>query len=229
MIVISLIKMPSSRVVSLVSRSCQAVQQTFPPGVLRLHPCSSRYELTAAAAAAVASGRSIGGIVCGRVAVLVLVLQAAAAAAAMISVAAVGCRGSSVRPGRGRVCAQASPLQLTLRAHSRSRSHGIRWQHWQHCLRAGSRARPGSADSGGSSSCGGFGYIGGVSGQPCSAWLGQEVCSGFVLAACATRSSHSHGVRRQHRRHCLRAGIRAQPGRCRRCAWASPLRDGLRA
>ena len=213
----------------MVSRSCQAVQQTFPPGVLRLHPCSSRYELTAAAAAAVASGRSIGGIVCGRVAVLVLVLQAAAAAAAMISVAAVGCRGSSVRPGRGRVCAQASPLQLTLRAHSRSRSHGIRWQHWQHCLRAGSRARPGSADSGGSSSCGGFGYIGGVSGQPCSAWLGQEVCSGFVLAACATRSSHSHGVRRQHRRHCLRAGIRAQPGRCRRCAWASPLRDGLRA
>jgi hypothetical protein len=213
----------------LVSRSCQAVQQTFPPGVLGLHLCSSRYELTAAAAAAAASGGSMGGIVCGRVAVIVLVLQAAATAAAMISVAAVGCRGSSVRPGRGRVCAQASPLQLTLRAHSRSRSHGIRWQHWQHCLRAGSRARPGSADSGGSSSCGGFGYIGGVSGQPCSAWLGQEVCSGFVLAACATRSSHSHGVRRQHRRHCLRAGIRAQPGRCRRCAWASPLRDGLRA
>ena len=98
----------------MVSRSCQAVQQTFPPGVLGLHLCSSRYELTAAAAAAAASGGSMGGIVCGRVAVIVLVLQAAATAAAMISVAAVGCRGSSAQPGWGRGCAQV----FTLAAHA---------------------------------------------------------------------------------------------------------------
>ena len=35
----------------------------------------------------------------------------------------------------------------------------------------------------------------------------------------ARSGSHSHGVRWQHRRHCLRGGIRAQPGWCRRCAW----------
>jgi hypothetical protein len=27
-----------------------------------------------------------------------------------------------------------------------------------------------------------------TSGQPCAAWSGQEVCSGFALAACAARS-----------------------------------------
>jgi hypothetical protein len=102
-----------------------------------------------------------------------------------VGAAAAGCTvtvgGSRVRPGRGRRCAQASPSRLALRARgSGNLPQHRKQQHWQlrhRLLRWRWQCGSGS---------GGLHRNG--RGQPGAAWSGQEVCSGFALAARATRS-----------------------------------------
>ena len=93
-------------------------------------------------------------------------------------------------------------MRLVLRAHSGSRSHGVRWQHRRHCLRGGIRAQPGWC-------------------RRC-AW--DSHCG-----ACYMLEPQPWHQAAQHWRQFLRAGIRAWPDRCRRCAQALPLRLVLRA